>query len=544
MYAGKKARSTVEDAVGKSALNIANSIVGLIDVDKMNQLKTKEDMDSDYYKELHDKLLAMKDSVGLKYLYTMRKTDDGKYIYLVDGTPYDSENMSMLGDEEEELDKALEASFEGIGGYIINITEGWGDLISAYVPIKDKTGKIVGILAADFEAGYALEALDKMKSSIIIVILVINLIGIIISRKVSYLLVRSLKELENKAEIAKQGDLTVDININSRDEIGRLTQAFKDLIGSMADITKNIRYNTKNVLIHTNELSISANETSKATEEITTAINSIADGTIEQVKSVEEVSKTMDEAFSNIERVINQADLLSDSSNQAMDGVQKVSDIFKDTMVMVNLVNSTVDNTAEIIQKLGARSKEIESFSEAISQIAKQTNLLALNAAIEAARAGENGRGFAIVSDQVKVLAEQSNHASKQINNIVNMMQKEIEGAVAFIQKGVIQASEGVDSVKRVESVLENMYASTKNAYLSVEDVISAVHVIKDSGRLVLDGTKKLVDISKGFSLSSQGVASSTQEQLAVMHDMENCIDRLNHMAIDLEKEVNKFKVE
>ncbi len=538
------AKSTIVEAVGKTALNICNSMVISIDIEKINELKTKEDMESSYYKELHDKLLTMKDSVGLKYLYTLRKNENGKYIYVVDGTPYDSENFSQLGYEEDEIDSSLAASFEGTEGYVLQYSEEWGNLISAYVPIKDKNGKISTILAADFEAKSVFEAINMVKTRIMIVALLVVLIGILFSSILSHFLVRSIKVLERKAELAKEGDLTVEIECKNNDEVGRLTQTFNDVIASMGAITKNIRYNTKKILTHTDELSSSASDTSKATEEITKAVNDIAEGTLKQVKSVEEVSKSIDETFSQIEKVISQADLLSNSSNSAMNDIQQVSGIFKDAMQIVSLVNNTVNNTAEIVQKLGERSKEIESFSEAISQIAKQTNLLALNAAIEAARAGENGRGFAVVSDEVKILAEQSNQASMKINNIINMIQEEIDGAVTYIQKGVVQAQEGVNSVSKVESVLGNIEESSRHAYSGVEDIFKAIQVIKESSKIVFDRINYLADISKGFSSISQQVAASTQEQLAVMQDMESHIDGLKNMAFDLEKEVDKFKVD
>lgn len=538
------AKATIVEVVGKTALNICKSIVSSIDLEKLNELKTEADMESVYYKELHNKFLTIKNSLGLKYIYTMRKTENGKYIYVVDGTPLDSENFSTLGDEEDETDFALEASFEGTEGYILEDSVEWGTLISAYVPIKDNNGKISTVLAADFEAESVVDAINIVKTRIIIIVLLVVFIGMFFSSLLSYFLVRSIKTLERKALLAKEGDLTVEIDCKSYDEVGRLAQTFKDVIASMATITKNIRYNTKKLLTHTEELSISANGTSLATEEITKAVNDIAAGTLEQVKSVEEVSKSIEQTFNEIEKVTSQANLLANSSNGAMDDIKKVSVIFKDAIEIVHLVNNTVNNTAEIIQKLGERLKEIESFSAAISQIAKQTNLLALNAAIEASRAGENGRGFAVVSDEVKILAEQSNQASMQINHIINMMQEEIEGAVTYIQKGVVQAHEGVNSVSKVELVLGNIEESSRNTYFGVEDVFKAVQVIKESSNIVLKRINKLADISKGFSLSSQQVAASTQEQLATMQDMESHIDGLKHMAFNLEKEVNKFRVE
>jgi signal transduction histidine kinase len=204
-----QARGTIENLVGQNALNVISSVVTQIDVDKFEKLQTEEDMDIEYYKELRDKLNAIRDSIGLKYLYTMRKTADGRYIYVVDGLPFGDEDESLLGDvEEESLTDVMLAAFDGKNGYELDdVTQKWGVLISAYVPIVDKNGKTIGILGSDFEAGYMIEQLNNIRKfivfAIIFVFLVITFLQMRVIRK-TVQLEKANCELENALDKLKQ----------------------------------------------------------------------------------------------------------------------------------------------------------------------------------------------------------------------------------------------------------------------------------------------------------------------------------------------------
>lgn len=208
-YTYEKARMTIKDLIGQNALNITRSVVSEIDVDKFEKLQTPEDMDTEYYKELREELNTVRKSIGLKYLYTMRKTEDGKYIYVVDGLPIGDEDESLLGDvEEESMTDVMVSSFNGKEGYELDdVTQTWGTLISAYVPIVDKSGKTVGLLGADFEAGYIVEQLTNTRTFIIAVIALAFLVVTFLEMRVirrTVQLEATNNELQNTLEKLKQ----------------------------------------------------------------------------------------------------------------------------------------------------------------------------------------------------------------------------------------------------------------------------------------------------------------------------------------------------
>ncbi|MDD7795485.1 methyl-accepting chemotaxis protein [Clostridium sp. 'White wine YQ'] len=542
-YTYYKAKANIESAVGNTELSVVNSIVNTIDTEKFNNLTSKDDMNSEYYKELQTHLSDIRSTTGLKFLYTMRKTSDGKYIYVVDGLPIDDKNFSSLGDVEEDMSKSMAKSFDGTPGYELNTNE-WGHLMSAFIPIKDKSGNVIGMLGADFTADGIVNQLDKLSRNMIIIIFIVIVIGILAGQAISSLLVRSLNKLKNNADLVKEGDLSVKFDKFSTDEVGELTQSFSNMVSNLLNITNEIKINTKNVTYEIDTMYKSFTETSKATEEITDVISRIATGTFEQTNNVDKVSQSMNDVFKQVQKSVDYANLVSDSSNEAMLHTTKALDIFKTSIEKVITVNRTIENTANIIEELGYKSKEINSFSETISQITKQTNLLSLNASIEAARAGEQGKGFAVVANEIKMLAEQSNKASSQISEIASTMQSEIDIAIKTIQDGVIQANDGVNSVTAVDTYLLELMNSSNDANKKAKDIIASINLIESNCRSAVEDVYELADISNKLSAGSQQAAASTEEQSAIVNQLNKNLDNIRQMMSSLGNVVNKFKLD
>ncbi|MDP4092410.1 MAG: methyl-accepting chemotaxis protein [Bacillota bacterium] len=538
------AKSTIVDSVGASALDIVKSVSTTIDIDKFNTLQNSDDMkNKSYYSELRTKLNDIRGSVGLKYLYTMRKSDKGEYIYIVDGSPVGSKNESLLGDVEKGVDDVWASSFNGTAAFEYSQDDVWGHLISAYLPLKDSSGKTVGILGADFDAGFMDTEINTMQKHVIITIIIVIIAGILISEGFAFILVRELKKLKQKAAQVETGDLRVKIESKSNDEIGMLSRAFKGVIESMSSIVKNIHHNSSIVTDYADKLSRSAVETSKATEDISSVIGKIAEGASEQTKGVDDASKSMDEVFLQVKKATTQADLVSLSANRSMEDIRTVSQLFKDSMEKVDKVHDTIDRTFKLVHNLSERFEEIKSSSNIITQIAKQTNLLALNAEIEAARAGEQGKGFSVVAAEVRQLAGESSQASKNINNIITVINNDIESAVKSIEDGVEKSREGVSSISQVDQYFVNLLNSSLDANEKVKEVLNSIFTIEKFSTMALEKINNLTDISKEFSSGSQQAAASTEEQLAIAEEMETNLKTMKQIASDLEKEVNKFKV-
>jgi len=543
-YANKSTEKAVEDTMGQSALNITRSVVNNIDADKFNTLINPEDMQDIYYKELRQELNSIRETTGLKYIYTMRKTEDNKYIYVVDGTPIDDEEASLLGSEETEMSDLMISSMSGQEGYELSESEEWGYLTSAYVPIKDSSGQTIGMLGADFEAEYIMNQLENTKENMKVIAAVIALIGIILSTIFSYLIVRSLKQLQSKMKLVEQGDLTVNVKNKRIDEVGRLSEAFQSVLDNTSFIISNIRSNTDEIVNNVNQLNVGINESNKTMGDITNAVNDIASGTQVQVGSIDNVSNSMEKVFEEIQSITKNAELLTDNSNIALKDTKEAAKILKDSVKQINLVNDTVDDTAFIMKELQVKFQEILSFSDRVSAIASQTNLLSINASIEAALAGKAGKGFAVVADEIKKLALETSNDSKNINEIINKWQVEITSSTDAIENGVIQSKEAVEIIMQVDKLLEGLLNSNKLVDTKVKEVSNAIMNIEKDSNYVLENINQLSDISTEFSSNAQNSAAATEEQLSIMKEFKMTLGNVKEMVERLNMAVSKFKIE
>lgn len=542
-YSYTKAESSIETTIGKTALSIVQSIVGSIDTEKFKSLETADDMQSEYYVELQSRLNDIKEITGLKYLYTMKKYQEDKYIYVVDGSSIGDEGFSSLGDEEKELSAIFLRSFEGSAGYELDYSVEWGYQISAYIPIKSNTGEVIGILGADFDANTMVSQLQTLKTSVSIIVIMVMLLGLPISWIMSLLIVRALNKLKQEAELVMQGNLSVEFESIGNDEIGLLTNSFKEMVNSLISITSEIKKSSMAVSSETDDLHDSITEVSKSTEEITRIINDVAVGATQQTDRVEDVAKSMNEVFVQVGKSVNHAILVSDSSNQAMVSTSEAMGIFKSSISKVLNANNAINNTALIIKDLEEKSKQISTFSKVISGITAQTKLLSLNAAIEAARAGEHGKGFAVVASEVKKLAEQSIEANKEISDISNSIQEKIGNAIQVIHNGVIQANEGVTAVTQVDKYLLELQASSSEANKRVKEIIGSISSIENSCKEAVNMICELSNISMNFSRGSQEAAVSIEEQSTLILQINNNIQHIQQTTSDLNTIVNKFKV-
>lgn len=538
------AKKAIVNSVGNTALNISKSIVQSIDTDQFQELNTAQDMTNNYYTELKESLYSDRKILGLKYIYTMKKTSDGKYIYVVEGCQQGDQNAASLGDEESEVSDIMKRSFKGQGGFELSLSGKYGSLISAYIPIINKNGEVIGILGADFDATHVSQELKKAEADMLITSFVILIIGFILCVSFSYVLIRNLRKLKSKIKTVKDGDLTVQVNISSNDEVGSIADAFQSMVENMASIIRNIRNNTKGVVDQVRYLDDSVNVTHKATEDITRTVQEIATGSFEQVSNAEHISKSMENVFNEVERITKNIELVTKDSGNSVKEAEKASEILKDSVNKINVVNDTIENSSDIMKNLKEKFDEVLSFSKVVNDIADQTNLLALNATIESARAGEAGRGFGVVAGEISKLAQQADEASNQINNLIQVMQVDIDQSCSVIESGVLQAREGVHAITNVETFFDKLSESNHSLDDNINKVSYAIIEIERNSKEVYDKILELSEISKEFHRYSEETMSSTEEQFAIVTQMQEYLTDVKEIIEGLSITVNEFKVE
>ena len=372
-------------------------------------------------------------------------------------------------------------------------------------------------------------------------------IVVILSIVILVLLLKNIKNsvdtiLDGARHIAA-GDLRSKIILDGDDEFAHIAHQFNTMVESMQKMIRKIKTTASDVAGSSEELTANANQSAQVTQNVAQSITEVAEAAEKQMSivtkstvTIEEFQRGLEEAITNQRRAREQTQATAEKAAEGNAFVQT-------TVEQMNSIARTVQQTGEIVGKLGERSKEIGNIVEIISSISGQTNLLALNAAIEAARAGEHGRGFAVVAEEVRKLAEESQNASQQISELIRSIQEETDRAVASMNEGLREAETGKENVTATGetfSLILSMVEDVKTASLAVS---KRVLELRENMNSIIEGMGHIDTSAKGIGSESQNVSAATEEQAAGMEEIASSSRSLADMATDLQTETDKFKV-
>ena len=415
---------------------------------------------------------------------------------------------------------------------------------SAYSPIKDSSGKIIGMIFV----GLPSKSLDDVKNNLIISIVIAMAIIILILGGVSWVLIgRQMKKLVHVSETMEKisaGNLAIpDLEVTSEDEIGILSKDVNAMKKELRIIVSDVLESCEKVAASAQELTASADQTSDSINQVASNTVDLAEYSTKQSGTVENLQGVVDEMGDKIKELHAGAQIMDDaaktSHQRATEGKEKVDFAIK----QIQTIEKQVHKSAEVVGTLGKRSEEIGTIVDAISAIADQTNLLALNAAIEAARAGEHGRGFAVVAEEVRKLAEQSATEAKNITELIKQIQIETSSAVEEIKLGNASVKEGAESVLATGDAFRTIEEQVYKLNENVQRSINHIDAVNSTSHAILDAIESVQSISQKSAEEAQNISAATQQQAATMHEMSDASRQLAALAQKLQNEVNKFKV-
>lgn len=381
-----------------------------------------------------------------------------------------------------------------------------------------------------------------LAANVLIVVLIISVLitFYLLYRKVSKPL---LKVTETANQVAEGNLRVARLESKSKDELGMLANAVNDMVFNLRNLIEQVTQSAEQVAASSEQLSASIEQSAQTTTHITLTVQEMATGAETQVAGAEAGVASLKELTAGIQRAADTSSVVSETSVDTAKEAERGNESIQLAVRQIGLISQSVKDLAGVVKILGERSQEIGQIVEVINNIAAQTNLLALNAAIEAARAGEHGRGFAVVADEVRKLAEQSQDSAGQIASLIDIIREDTSRAIVVMEAGTKEVEIGMNVVREAGEAFTQILQSARQVAAEIQEVSAASEQMTAGSQQAAASVEEMTRIAAKAAANAKTVAAASEDQLATMEEITATADSLSQMAQELNDVIKRFKL-
>lgn len=454
-------------------------------------------------------------------------------------------NYITLADENSIYSQKAQLMKEMIdhqSGFVFTQDED-GKKIISYTPIQGTNWIIVtGAFESEITSG-----LSGLLRSIIILTLVAIFIGAAVAYLVSRLLANGIKQVEQYGQQLALGNFTVVVDsklLLRKDELGALARSFEEMRNELKQMISSIRQTSDQVVSSSTDMHSSSSQVAEATEHITSNMEDIASLAQASAKASDETMAAMNINNNGLHQIASSASQIFEAATSSNILAEEGNITITDAMQQMNEIHHSVSQSAQYMNELAKQTEEVKMVVDAISEIAGQTNLLALNASIEAARAGTEGAGFAVIAQQVRKLADQSQRSAKATITLMERIAEGTQKAMTAMVKGQHDVDSGVSAIQQAEDAFVQIKQSMEMMTAKLQHITEASQQLTTSSDTVTTQMEQMNKLSQEAALSAESILAATEEQMASLQEVASTSNHVRHIAMQMNDQMKNFNID